>query len=117
MSMFYLLPPRATLGDHLSDGLGRVFPGLDWPVAARRRLADAVVAALPLDADTYLVFRDELPPTAGVEEALMDGFGAVPGDEVTEVRPGSPAKRWRIGLSVSEGPRGSARPRTTSSVG
>ena len=97
MATFYLLPPRSVLGDHLLDGVERLLPGLDISIAARRRLTEAFLDALEPRGEVYLVFRDELPDGASSEQALLDGYGAEAGDEVIEVRPGSAARRWRVG--------------------
>jgi hypothetical protein len=97
MATFYLLPGRAALGDQVADALGAFVPGVDWTTAARQRLAELLVQTLELRDEVFLVFRDELPRGAGAESALVDGYGAEPGDEVVEVRPGLPSRRWRIG--------------------
>jgi hypothetical protein len=102
VSTFYLLPPRPVLGDSLVRFLQNIFPGLDWDVAARLRLAEVLGAALPAGADVYLVHREDLPAGEALARALADGFGAEAGDEVVEVRPtGRPGEmttnRWRLG--------------------
>ncbi len=100
MATFYLLPPRPVVGDHLLDGVERIMPGLDLNVAARRRLTEALLDALELRGDVFLVFREDLPACVPAEEALRDGYGAEPGDEVIEVRAGAPARRWRVGQAA-----------------
>lgn len=97
MATFYLLPARGVLGDHLADALGGCLPGVDWTTTARQRLAELLVLTLELRDEVFLVFRDELPRGAAPESALIDGYGAEPGDEVVEVRPGLTSRRWRIG--------------------
>jgi hypothetical protein len=97
MATFYLLPPRPLLGDQLLDGVERLLPGLDLTVAARRRLTEAFLDALDLSGDVFLVFREDLPAGVPAEQALRDGYGAEPGDEVIEVRGGAAARRWRVG--------------------
>lgn len=101
MSTFYVLPPRAAVGDRLADALATLLPGLPWDAAGRSRLAEAVLEALQGRPDLFLVCRDELPPDEAPERALVDGFGASAGDEVVEVRPAARAgefasRRWRI---------------------
>jgi hypothetical protein len=96
MATFYLLPARGVLGDTVADSLGMFLPGVDWTTSARDRLAELLVQTLELRDEVFLVFRDELPGGAGAESALVDGYGAEPGDEVVEVRPGLPSRRWRI---------------------
>jgi hypothetical protein len=50
----------------------------------------------------YLVHRDELPAGEAIDRALVDGWGAAPGDLVIEVRPAARpgqfvSRRWRVG--------------------
>lgn len=104
MATFYLLPPRSLLADHLGDWLSRVLPGLDLDVACRRYLLEMVCVAASRPG-AFLVHRDELPSGECAERALMDGFGAEPGDEVVEVRMAARAgefvsRRWRVGSNV-----------------
>jgi hypothetical protein len=100
VSTFYLLPPRPVLGDCVARFLQGFFPGLDWDAARRAELAEAVGAAAGR-ADVYVVYRDDLPAGELPERALVDGFGARPGDEVVDVRPTArpgelAARRWRL---------------------
>lgn len=102
MSTFYVLPPRPQFGDHLAAFLQTFLPGLDWDVAARVELADAVAEVAVSETDAFLIFRDDLAAGEGMAQALLDGFGAEEDDEVAEVRVGgrngAPAvTRWRIG--------------------
>ncbi|HEY7310118.1 MAG TPA: hypothetical protein VH643_12220 [Gemmataceae bacterium] len=100
MSIFYLLPPRPFVGDRFADFLHTLFPGLDWDSSERASLAELLgdAAGRP---DVFVVFRDELPREEAPSRALIDGYGAEPGDEVVEVRPGGRpgevhTRRWRI---------------------
>jgi hypothetical protein len=100
MSTFYLLPPRPLLGAHFAGFLQKVFPGLNWDSPLRTHLGE-VVGATVCQPDVYVVFREELPEGEAPAQALADGFGATPGDEVVEVRPSSQAgewtaRRWRL---------------------
>jgi hypothetical protein len=102
MSTFYVLPPRPLFGDRLTAFLQTVLPGLDWDMAARTDLADAVADVAVSETDAFLVFRDDLPAGERVAQALVDGFGAEEDDEVIEVRAGgrmgeTGVQRWRIG--------------------
>ncbi|MFO0879582.1 MAG: hypothetical protein U0840_19735 [Gemmataceae bacterium] len=97
MATFYLLPGRSSVSDQLVDSMGQFLPGIDWPMTDRLRLGEILLEQLALRDGVYLVFRDELPRGAAPESALIDGYGAESGDEVVEVRPGLPARRWRIG--------------------
>ena len=111
MSTFYLLPPRCLLADHLVDSVQSFLPGVEWAVAERRRLFASLIEALQ-EGDQFLVYREDLPGGEDVEQALIDGCGAEPGDEVVEVRPCLQAeragqgrfraRRWRIGEWAGE---------------
>lgn len=101
VSTFYLLPARLLTGDRIAETLREVFPGLDWDTRSRTGLADLVASAAESRPDVYVVFREDLPAGEPAEAALADGFGAVAGDEVVEMRPGGSAgalvsRRWRI---------------------
>jgi hypothetical protein len=87
MSRFYLLPPRPDLGERFAAFLRLLFPGLDWDRGMRLNLADALGEAAGCHAGVIIVYRDDLPAGEPVMRALVDGFGAEPGDEVIEIRP------------------------------
>jgi len=101
MAVFYLLPPRPFLGDRFAAFLQTFFPGLAWEGETRLRLAEVYAAALVDRPDVFIVYRDDLPEGEALGEALVDGYGAEPGDEVVEVRPGGRAgevvtSRWKL---------------------
>ena len=101
MSIFYLMPPRPFLGDRFADFLQTLFPGLAWDSAARSSLAETLGEAAAARDGVYVIYRDDLPREEAPDQALVNGFGAEPGDEVVEVRPGGRAgevatRRWRI---------------------
>jgi hypothetical protein len=101
MSIFYLMPPRPFVGDRLADLLHSLFPGLDWDIASRDSLAVTLGEVAGARADVYVIYRDDLPREEAPAQALVDGFGAEPGDEIVEVRPGGRpgeilSRRWRI---------------------
>ena len=98
MATFYVLPPRPILGERFADFLRLVFPGLEWDAAD---LGDLLCAAAAGRAGVFVVHREDLPPGEPVARALVDAFGAEPGDEVIEVRPSGraadlAASRWRV---------------------
>ena len=102
MSTFYLLPPRPLLAEQVRGFLHAVLPGLDWDEAARGLLPDLIGAAAGACPDVYVVYREELPDGEPPARALVNGFGAEPGDQVIEVRPGGrpgelTARRWHVG--------------------
>ena len=98
MSTFYLLAPRPVLGQHFVRFLQAYFPGLDWSFANRAELAEAVAAVAGRQPDVFVVFREDLPEGVALQQALLDDFGAEPGDEVVEVN-GHYVQRWRVGAS------------------
>jgi hypothetical protein len=105
VSTFYLLPPRPYLGEHFASYLQGLFPGLHWDSAVWANLAEGLVAAATCHAGVYVVYREELAEGEDPAQALADGFGAEPGDEVIELRaaerPGALAvRRWRIGAAA-----------------
>ena len=53
-------------GDRLSSFLQTLLPGLDWDMAARTGLAEAVADVAVNETDAFLVFRDDLPAGEGV---------------------------------------------------
>jgi hypothetical protein len=108
MATFYLVPPRAVLGDRLADALAALLPGLGLDAGQRSRLAEAVLEALEGRPDVFVVGRDELPPGESAQRALIDGYGAEAGDEVVEVRPAArpgefTSRRWPISCCAAAG--------------
>ncbi len=101
MATFFVLPPRAVVGDRLADALAGLLPGLSWDGGGRARLAEVLLEALEGLPGVYVISRDDLPTGAAAEPALIDGFGAMAGDDIVEVRPAARAgeftsRRWRI---------------------
>jgi hypothetical protein len=74
------------LGERLAEFLKEEFPGLPWDRASERTFVDALDAAFLKEPDAYVVHREELPEGEPIDQALRDGFGAEPGDEIVEVR-------------------------------
>ena len=105
MSTFYLLPPRPYLGEHFAAYLEMHFPGLHWDSSLWANLADGLAAAATCHSGVHVIHREELPEGEDPIQALVDGFGAEPGDEVIEVRlvnrPGEPGvRRWQVGAAA-----------------
>ena len=93
MATFYLLPPRACLEEAVAALLGKLLPGLPTPADAWDRLAERVAGP-----GVYLVTRDDLPDDLAPSVALVEAFGAEPGDRVVEVSAGGGAARaWSVG--------------------
>lgn len=105
MATFFVLPPREFVGEWFAGYLKTCFPGLDW---SRDRLADLcelLCAAVAGHDHVYLVHREDLAAGCELADALADGFGAEPGDDVVEVHPAAqPGKwmtrRWRLGVQT-----------------
>jgi hypothetical protein len=101
MSTFYVLPPRPFLGECFSGYLQALFPGLRWERSVWPGLADTLGQTAADQADTYVVYQEEIPDGADLTSCLADCFGAEPGDEVVEVRAGHApgaliTRRWRL---------------------
>ena len=101
MATFYLLPPRPVVGEALAWFLQDWLPGLPRLDEQWLALADAVQLAASQRHDVYLIFREDLPDDADAEQALRDGFGAEPGDEIVELRLAAQdrvrSRSWRLG--------------------
>jgi hypothetical protein len=107
VSTFYLLPPRAQLGERFAAYLHTCFPGLDWPAPAWAELGDLLGATVGGRPDVYVVYRDDLPEDEEVEAALASAFGAEPGDEVVELLPAgkrgaADVRRWHLARGQPE---------------
>ena len=100
MSTFYLLPPRPVLGQQFVRFLQGYFPGLDWDFANRAELAETVAGVAGRQPEVFVVYREDLPEGVALQQALVDDFGAEPGDEVVEVN-GRYVQRWRVGANQS----------------
>ena len=91
MATFYLLPPRALLGQKLLATLG--IPDLQLPhcVELAETLSKVVEAI-----GAYVVYRDDLPPGNDPAQSLRDGYGAEAGDEVIEVVFDAKPRHWNL---------------------
>jgi hypothetical protein len=84
--------------------LQELFPGVDWNLADRARLAEVVGQIVDGRGDVYVVYREDLPVGEPLPRALVHGYGAEPGDEVVEVRAagelatraGVQTRRWAV---------------------
>jgi hypothetical protein len=107
VSTFYLLPPRAQMGERLAAYLQTCFPGLDWPARAWSELGELLATTVGDRPDVYVVYRDDLSDGDDVGAALVNGFGAEPGDEVVEICPAgkrgpAEARRWHVARLAPE---------------
>ncbi len=101
MATFYVLPSRPQLGQRFAELLAGLFPGTAWPREDWQDLAEALGAAAMSQPDVYVVFAEDLPGEQSLELGLMERFGAEPGDDVVEIRPGRnlaeiAVERWRV---------------------
>ena len=106
MSTFYVLPARPVLGQRFAELLTALFPGTVWPREDWHDLAEALGAAALSQADAYIVYAEDLPVGPSLECGLIECFGAEPGDEVIEVRPGTglteiAVQKWRVNETVA----------------
>jgi hypothetical protein len=95
MATFYLLPPRACLEQAVSELFNKLLPGLPLPADAWDALTHELGATASWPADAFFVPRDELPegePGA----ALVECYGAEPGDRVVEVSLARPVRTWVV---------------------
>jgi hypothetical protein len=103
MARFYLLPPRPLLNQRFAELAHRLLPGF-----ASSASADFVSLLHELacdNPDTYLVHREDLPSDEDPVQALVDGFGAEPGDDILEIHAGSllsetSVRRWSVGRAA-----------------
>jgi hypothetical protein len=85
MSLFYLLPSRASVAEHFAGYLEAWFPGVG---GVAPELADQLVATALGRTDGFAVFADELPDGDDLVAALRESYGAEPGDWVVDLRGG-----------------------------
>jgi hypothetical protein len=86
MATFYIVPPRSLLGERFAQQLQSMLPRFPATPASWNKLADAVVETLASAPNAFVVAQEELPCNEDMVQALRDGFGAEPDDEVIEVR-------------------------------
>lgn len=106
MSTFYLLPSRPLLGERCASLLRAFFPGLDFERTRWAELADMLGGVILDMPDVFVIYREELPADEDPTTALTEGYGAVAGDEVIEVRVADKSgalhtRRWRLGGAES----------------
>ncbi len=95
MATFYVLPPRPLFGQQIMQFLLSWFPGLKCDAATSGELAETVSATACRQPGVFILFREDLPEGVEMQQALIDDFGAEPGDEIVEVAVAS-VRRWRL---------------------
>ena len=95
MATFYLLPPRALLGQKLLATLGIHDLQLPLCVELAETLSKVVEAT-----GAYVVYRDDLPHWDDLAESLRDGFGAEAGDEVIHIAFDTEPRRWHLNAAL-----------------
>lgn len=103
MSTFYLLPPRAVVGERFSQFLKNIFPGLEVGSSSWTQMGDALAALASQQNNIFVVHGEDLPQGEEPAQALVHGYGAECGDEVIEVIPGQTpleliARRWEVNV-------------------
>jgi hypothetical protein len=106
MSTFYVLPARPQLGQRFAELLTTLFPGTLWEPADWPDLGEALGAAAMCQPDLYIVYSEDLPADLSLEDGLIYAFGAEPGDQVIESKPGRgltnvAIQRWRVGEALA----------------
>jgi hypothetical protein len=109
MSTFYILPSRSLLGQRFAEFLQNVFPGRIWSREEWRDLAELLGGDTFRHADTFVIYREDMPEGVALNETLRHDFGAGAGDEAVEIALGGrlgilTTRRWRI----EDGPRQAA---------
>ena len=97
MAVFFVLPPRAVVGEVIARTLRSHLPGL--PVDGSTCL-DWLQQSVSSDA--YLVFREDLPEGEPLYDCLRENFGAESGDEVREIILSARSETPRIRAHVFE---------------
>jgi hypothetical protein len=103
MATFVILPPRELLEHTVNGFVETLLPGRPVPP----RLWELLLADVADGPNVYSLHREDLPETDDVAAALVDGFGAEPGDHVVEYslprgRQAGPVRRWVVpGISAA----------------
>lgn len=100
MATFYLLPPRALLGNRLATVLGLPIEASNCDLALWMEAVESIGRAVETTG-AFVVYRDDLPPGEDPAHALADGFGAENGDEVVELESGAAPRRWHVSCSLA----------------
>lgn len=87
MARFFVLPPRLLIGQQFQEFLGSVFPGLALPRGDRADLAETLAQTAECQPGVYVVFSEDMDESLGVDECLIQNYGASHGDEVVIIRP------------------------------
>lgn len=88
MATFYVLPPRPVVLDRWLSLQQAMLPGSPLPFSYEFDPIEGMLRSVELTPGLFVLFRDDLPDEEETDtlEALRDGFGAEPGDQVVEVR-------------------------------
>ncbi|MCX7702243.1 MAG: hypothetical protein N2039_15310 [Gemmataceae bacterium] len=105
MATFYVLPARPLFEQMMDRMLAEWLPTLPGPLIPAEELTEFVRDHAERKADTFIVYRDELPEGMGLLEGLRDAFGAESGDDVVELHWGPNgqirARSTRLGLMAA----------------
>jgi hypothetical protein len=95
MATFYVLPPRAVLGECLARFLRPFIPGVPVNRELCADLIDSLVAAASGE-NACILHREELPEGHDMSEALRDACGAEDGDQIILVNVGPKPDEPRV---------------------
>jgi hypothetical protein len=80
MARFLILPAREIIEHSVAEFIGRLLPGYPVPTGLWERIVRDVT-----ENQAFVLHREELMEEGDVIDSLVQGFGAEPGDEVTEI--------------------------------
>lgn len=103
MARFLILPAREIIEHSVAEFIGKLLPGHAVPSGLWERIVRDVTENQAGDGgeSPFILHREELMEEGDLIDSLVQGFGAEPGDEVTEIeairanREGR-SKTWRI---------------------
>ena len=96
MARFLILPAREIIEHSVAEFIGRLLPGHAVPAGLWERIVRDVT-----ENQAFVLHREELMEEGDVIDSLVQGFGAEPGDDVTEIEPiranrEGRSKTWQI---------------------
>jgi hypothetical protein len=109
MAQFYLLPPRELVEHFVNEFASKLVPGIPVPSGLWERFISELTASVQASSDCFVLHREEVT-TFGtdINDALIEGFGAEPGDLVIETelprgKISAQTKQWKISPQTAKG--------------
>lgn len=103
MARFLILPAREIIEHSVAEFVGRLLPGFPVPAGLWERIVRDVTENQAGDSReaAFVLHREELMEEGDIIDSLVQGFGAEPGDAVTEIEPiranrDGRSKTWQI---------------------